>query len=346
MDPAPHRLHRRRRGEIRVRDHRRIRDVHVRDPLLLEDRLRRVPEVEVPDDVAGDEQAHLACEQASGRRRILGGRRLRERVGETAQAARTQGEHLDQVIVLGMERPRRIERLRLVGLLLLRRGEALDTRLQVRLLDAGRCERGVQLPAELRRVPADDPHLVHVVRVRGVLAARGTTPEQEDQDDHGEDQERDQAGEPQHRDEPLRRAHPGTRRRAAPHGPPRRAHPLRRFFGFRLVEEVELDVALALGHANPAEAGVTLSRNPAGKGLVRCPANPSRTRGERRCSLSSGRTCPRAVPPPPAARDRRDGIRLAGSGRAERARRRPEDRRAGGQGGRACGAGGRGGRPS
>src|SRR5438309_10378677 len=95
---------------------------------------------------------------------------LPERIGEPTQARLPELEHLDQVIVNAVQRSRRTDRARLVGELTLLCGQAPDPRLESGLLDPRGGERTVQPSADLRRVRRQRSDLVHVVRVRGVLA--------------------------------------------------------------------------------------------------------------------------------------------------------------------------------
>ena len=82
----------------------------VGDALVRELEACRLPEVEVPVDVARDEQPRLVGDEAAGDGvRILCRRRLAEGVGQPAEPARAQLQHLDQVLVLDAERAGRVQ---------------------------------------------------------------------------------------------------------------------------------------------------------------------------------------------------------------------------------------------
>src|SRR5205085_3012214 len=109
--------------------------------------------------------------------------------------------------------------------------------------------------------------------------------------------------------------------------------PLRRLLGLRLVEEVELDVGVALGHGagcrrGPVNSTATLGRERSWTycGRTVTADGPGCTHGRR------GRARPRPLPAAAPARERRLGLGLARAGRADGARRRAEDRPAGGEG--------------
>src|SRR5207302_10182700 len=103
------------------------------------------------------------------------------------------------------------------------------------------------------RAGGERPYSRNLVRVLAVLARAAAALDDEDEDDDEEDREGDEAGEAEEArglgrrpDRAARRARPARASWTA--AVPRSATPLRRLLGLRLVEEVELDVGVALGH--------------------------------------------------------------------------------------------------
>jgi hypothetical protein len=144
------------------------------------------------------------------------------------------------VIVLDLERTGRLELNCLRHLLLLLRSEAAELRLEVALLDSRRAESRIQIRADLVGPLRDGTDVLDVSLVLGVLSARRTTAQTDDEQDDGENDEGDQPREAEHRDQALRR--PDRASRPAGRRAPRGAHTLGRLFGLGLVEEVEFDV--------------------------------------------------------------------------------------------------------
>src|SRR5206468_12211748 len=109
--------------------------------------------VEVPFDVAGGQESRLVAKEPSGDRGGARGRcrGLTERVGQPAQSARTQLEHLDEMVVLDAKRAGRVDLARLGHLLLFLRRETADLRLEVALLDSRRAQGCIQTLADLIR---------------------------------------------------------------------------------------------------------------------------------------------------------------------------------------------------
>src|SRR4051795_104180 len=272
----PHGHHRRRAGEVGIGEHGRVgHPADVADVLPLQFPLSRLLEIEVPVHVAGDEQARLIGDQGSGRRRVARGRRLPEGVREPAQGACPQLQHLDQMIVLDTQRARRVEVAGLGDLLLLLGGVALDLGLELALLDAGGGERGVELLPDSGRAAGNAPDVGDVAVVLPVLAARGAAPRENDEQHDGQDEEGDQPREAEHGDEPGRG--PDRASRAARRRPARHADAFGRFLGFGLVEEVELDICIALGHRRGPSRSRRHSNERLGRGGIHNgPANPGK----------------------------------------------------------------------
>ena len=270
VDAQPHLCHRLRACELGVRDHVGIGDrADVGDVLVPQLELRWLLEVEVPVDVAGDQETRLVGDQPSrdGRVARVCRRCLVESVGQPAETARTELEHLDQVVVLDAERAGRVHLDGRGHHLLLLRCETLDLRLEIGFLDSCCTQGGIQVLADLIRALRDDADVLDVPRVLGVLAAGSAAAHTYDDQNDGQDQKGDQPRQAEHRDQALGRAYgaAGAPRRRAPG----RTDTLGRFLGLGLVEEVEFDVGVAFGHGGgpagrvTAEAAFTLTRTSA-----------------------------------------------------------------------------------
>src|SRR5205823_7197522 len=164
------------------------------------------------------------------------------------------------MVVLDAERTRRIQVPRVRDILLLPCRKGRDFRLERALLDSGRGQGPVQVLAHAVGARSDRADVVEVASVAVVLAARGAAAGEDDEEHRGEDQEGDQPGQAQHRDEAGRGADRPPR--AAGRGSARRPRAFGGLFRLRLVEEVELDVAIALSHglrgrgASPSRSGI------------------------------------------------------------------------------------------
>ncbi|TMK61588.1 MAG: serine/threonine protein kinase, partial [Actinobacteria bacterium] len=280
VDALPDRDHRAGAREVRVRQHLRVGHRDARDVLVLQLTQRRVAEVEAPVHVARRQELHLLREQRTRLGRVLRLRGLAERVREARDPARPQLQRLDEMLVLDAQRPRRVDLLGLVGVLRLLLREPVQLGLEVRLLDPGRRERVVQLPADAGRSGRDRPDGVHVGRVRVVLARAAAALDHEDEDHDEEDREGDETDEA----EQARRLGRGpdlTPRSSRPSGSAwapavsRSTPTLRGLLSLRLVEEVELDVGVALGHGALAP---------------QAPVNSTESPGQKRNWTYSGRT--------------------------------------------------------
>src|SRR5919197_317839 len=253
VDALPDRDHRTRAREVGVAEDLRVGDRDAGDALSLELLERRVAEVDVPVHVARHEELCLLGEQLPRLAGVLRLRGLSEGIREPRDAARPELERLDQVLVLDAERTRWVDRLRPDGELRLLLREPVQLRLEVGLLDPRRRQRVVQLAPHPGRAGGDRPHVAHVVRVLAVLDRAAAALDDEDEDDDEEDREGDEAGQAE---EPCRlggRPNRAARRARTARAPgtaavARGAPTLRGLLGLRLVEEVELDVGVALGH--------------------------------------------------------------------------------------------------
>src|SRR6185312_16693557 len=177
---------------------------HAGDPLALEHAavaLRRRLEEVVPDDVAGDESRGRRLQELERVRRdvLRGAGRLREAVGEAAQAADAKLERLQRRLVLDAERAGRMDRAEGGDVLLPALGEAVDLGLELAELDPLGGERGVELATDLRRVVGDDADLLVVVPVRALLAGTLAAGDPEDEQDDDQDGEGDQPGQAEER---------------------------------------------------------------------------------------------------------------------------------------------------
>ena len=178
-------------------------------------------------------------------------------------------------LVLGPQRARRAQVLRLGDVLLLALGERVEPLLELGDLDPGRRQRVGQVVADRLGALGDPADVLHVVAVGVPLRRAAAALHPEDEQDDDQDRERDQADQAQERREALRRADRRTRRPVVAAPASGHPHPLGALLldGRRLVEEVELDdVVVALAHGAPGAA--TVPAESAGKGL--CPASTKR----------------------------------------------------------------------
>ena len=168
---------------------------------------------------------------------------LRERGGEPGEPVHPELHRLDQRLLLVDERAGRLEVLRPREDLLLLVAQALEVSAQVLELDPGRRQLRVEGLAERGGVGDDAVHVVDVALVLGLLLVGAAAVDDEDEDDGEDDRARDEDAEPVEARSARRGRRPCRQAAAPPRPVLRGAGLLRR----RLVEEVELDVALRLG---------------------------------------------------------------------------------------------------
>src|SRR5207248_3332130 len=171
-----------------------------------------------------------------------------------AQGARAELQHFDQMVVLDAERTGWVQVARARDILLLPCGQRRDLRLERALLDPGRGQGPVQILTDAIRARGDRADVVEVAPVAVMLATRSAAAGEYDEQHRGEDQEGDQPGEAEHGDEAGRGADRPPW--AAGRGPAGRPGALGGLFRLRLVEEVELDVGVAVRHG-ASGAGVS-----------------------------------------------------------------------------------------
>src|SRR5687767_1564892 len=162
-----------------------------------------------------------------------------------------------------------------VDLLLL--DEPRELLLQVGGLDPGRRQHVAELTADAIRVPPDRGDVRHVVAVRVafLVLLAALCPEQEEDDD--QDREGDQAEQAQQRREAGARADRASRRARATRATQRaseRALPTCGLPRVGLLEEVELEVWLALTHGSPVNPG-HCNGCFGGEGIAPAAANPA-----------------------------------------------------------------------
>ena len=209
----------------------------------------RAPEEIRPHDVAGPKPLHLGREQLSD----LGGVGCVDRVLEdgskTLETDHAKPKRIDSALVRLVERPRRVQVLRVLHLRLGDLDEARELRVELLLLQADCRQRRRELLAESRGGCSDRSDVRHVARVPIALAiGRAALDPDREQDNH-ENGEPDEGDEPKERRQVARRLQPSPRRPRATTA--RRAGsslvrvvPRRRLL---LVEEVEIeDVFVAL----------------------------------------------------------------------------------------------------
>ena len=269
-DAAPlrrceHRGHRGRRGELvgledgRVGHERAAVVVGAGHALPAKLHLSGPLERVVPDHVARQQALHLRGEQRRGLADALLGGRGRERVREPRKAAHAVLERLDDRLVLVAQRPGRRDRLGAVDVELLLAREPGDLLLELRALHAGGEQVLAELAPDLLRRRRDLRDLRHVALVGAGLAARLAALDPEDEQDDDQDREGDQADQAQQRRQVLRRARWARRAaRTLPADDPFR--PARLLRGRFLLEEVEIDVGVVLGHGCLQEKAGSLYR--------------------------------------------------------------------------------------
>ena len=155
-------------GDVRVREEVRVGNLDPGDVLPFQLVGRRVLEQVVPDDVAGDEPLRLYGQEATSGIGIRGRGRLAKRLGHAAERVEPEVESLDRVTVLCAQRPGRVERAELVGLLLLLLRQAFEPLLDLRRPLAAAREDAVQVATERLRVVRQ--------RRRSSRRSRGTRP--------------------------------------------------------------------------------------------------------------------------------------------------------------------------
>ncbi len=196
-----------------------------------------------------------ACdgEQRARRGGVLRALGAPEALGEAGEAGDAELERFERRLVGGAQRPGRIEPFGARDADLLLRDETVKLLLQLGGLDPGRRQHVAELAPDAIGLARDGRDVLHVVAVRVVLLVllAALRPEQEQHDD--QDREGDQAEQAQQRREAgarADRAPRGARTARASQWTAERALTARGLPGFGLLEEVELEVWLALSHGS------------------------------------------------------------------------------------------------
>ena len=241
-DALPDVRHGPRGAEVGVGDEVRVRNVDAAEILLAQLRCRGRGEQIVPGDVAGGQPPVLRPDQLPDSSGVA--RPGAERVGQAAEAADPELERVDEMRVLRAQRAGRVQPLGGRDELLMLLGVSVQGPHEGRLPNLGPRERRRELGSDPLRAVADLPDVLHVTGIPILFRLAPAARDPEDEEDHDEDREADEPDQPQKRGQAGRRA----LRTAGAARSPSRAFGLDGLPGCRLLEEVELDLGIALGH--------------------------------------------------------------------------------------------------